>query len=77
MKLTDQQILTIFRELNLAGTEHGGFLHHYAVAILKASSADFLIMRPVSLVLIGKYSLERFLGTGMAVHNFPGPRRSA
>lgn len=79
MKLTDEQILDIFRELvrrRDAGKDPAGVdsLYHYACSVELATLRDFMILRPTSLILIAKYNLGKLLeeGTDIAVHNFPG-----
>jgi hypothetical protein len=54
-RLTDRQILEIFQKLRADGGPR--FLEHYAEALAAAPRRDFLILRPVSLILITKYRL--------------------
>ncbi len=70
MKLTDQQILSIFGQV-LTQRDGPSFLRSYADAICCATSSDFLILRPASLILIAKYRLTEKQGQ-ILVHNFPG-----
>lgn len=79
MKLTDEQIREIFRELvarREQQKEPGGAdaLYFYARAVELATLRDFMILRPTSLILIAKYGLGTLLteGTDIAVHNYPG-----
>lgn len=56
-RLTDAEIKAVFRNFARDGCPRCIFLEHYAEAITRAAPRDFLLLRPVSLVLIGKYDL--------------------
>jgi hypothetical protein len=56
-RLSDEQIIAIFQKLRADGYPQCVFLEHYAEALAAAPRRDFLILRPVSLVLIAKYRL--------------------
>lgn len=58
-RLSDQAILAIFENLRDAGAASSVFLAHYAEALATAPRRDFMIMRPVSLILIAKYKLTQ------------------
>ena len=75
MTLSDSQILSIFRSVANSAVLEKESLHHYALAVLLADKEDFRILRPTSLVLIGKHKLGEYLEKGsteMVEHNFPG-----
>jgi hypothetical protein len=57
-RLSDEQILEIFQRLRADGCPRCIFLEHYAAALATAPRRDFMIMRPVSLILISKYNLS-------------------
>jgi hypothetical protein len=69
VRLTDQQILSIFGRV-IMQRDGPSFLKTYADCVCQASQADFLILRPASLILIAKYKLQPEL-TEITVHNFP------
>jgi hypothetical protein len=74
MKLTDQQILSIFGKV-ITGRDGPSFIKTYADCVVQANHRDFLILRPVSLILIGEYNLGHLLEGSdpeIKVHNFPG-----
>lgn len=80
MELTDLQILHIFKETARRGGPGDDFLHFYSEAITRATRKDFMVLRPASLLLIGKYQLEPYLDNftqEVAEHNFPSSRRTA
>lgn len=56
-RLSDAEIREIFRGFARDGCPRCIFLEQYAKAIEAASPKDFLLLRPASLVLIGKYDL--------------------
>lgn len=53
--LTDDEIQNIF--VRVAQSNENEFLQHYALALCRATRKDFLILRPISLILIAKYNL--------------------
>jgi hypothetical protein len=63
-RLTDEQILEIFRNYTVAPGNIEGrsvFLQLFADAVQAAPRRDFLLLRPFSLILIGKYNLGEYL----------------
>lgn len=70
-RLSDGEILEIFDRLRADGCQRCIFLEHYAQALATAPRRDFLIMRPVSLILIGKYRLAAREGPRDANENQP------
>jgi hypothetical protein len=56
-RLTDAEIKAIFRNFPRDGCPRCVFLEHYTEALLTAPQRDFLLLRPASLILIGKYEL--------------------
>jgi hypothetical protein len=56
-RLSDEDILDIFRTLRAEGCPRCVFLEHYADALITAPRRDFMMMRPLSLILIAKYRL--------------------
>ena len=64
-RLSDEQILEIFRNYTAApGFERSVFLQLFAEALAAAPRRDFLLLRPFSLILIGKYNLGEYLAPG-------------
>jgi hypothetical protein len=59
-RLSDEDLLQIFRQVYRAGVETS-FVLIYSEALLHATRRDFMLLRPASLVLIGKYNLGRYL----------------
>lgn len=79
MKLTNDQITHIFceallREASKKPEEQNHFLSAYADAVRMSDPKDFLILRPVSLILIAKYKLGN--EPELVVHNFPQRKRA-
>lgn len=60
-RLSDDEVLDIFRQVYHQGTEPS-FVLIYGEALLHAPRRDFMLLRPFSLILIGKYNLGRYLG---------------
>jgi hypothetical protein len=56
-RLSDEDILEIFRNLRADGCPRCVFLEHYADALAAAPRRDFMMLRPASLILIAKYKL--------------------
>lgn len=56
-RLSDAEIKAIFRNFARDGCPRCVFLEHYAESLLRASPKDFTMLRPISLILIGKYDL--------------------
>ncbi len=56
-RLTDADIKAIFLNFARDGCPRCVFLEHFAEALLTAPQRDFLLLRPASLILIGKYDL--------------------
>lgn len=59
-RLSDQEILQICHEVYQQGKEPS-FVLVYAEALLLATRRDFMLLRPFTLLLIGKYNLGRYL----------------
>jgi hypothetical protein len=59
-RLADEDLLQIFREVYRQGKEPS-FVLVFGEALLLATRRDFMLLRPFSLILIGKYNLERYL----------------
>jgi hypothetical protein len=75
-RLTDEQILHIFRQIEGWPTTGDGFVRAYALAVLRAPRRDFLAMRSLSLLFIGKYNLGAYL-EGFQQDAVPPARRRA
>jgi hypothetical protein len=67
-RLSDAEILEIFDRVvaNRGGEGDNRFLRFYGAALESASRRDFMILRPVSLILIAKYQLQTAKGAGGA-----------
>jgi hypothetical protein len=59
----DAQLLHIFREVSIGRGLHGGFLLSFAEAVTRADPENFVLLRPVMVVLVEKYSLDKYLDT--------------
>jgi hypothetical protein len=59
--MTDQEILHVYVEIASGRGRHGGFLLAFAEAVVRADSSNFMLMRPVALLLMSKYGLEKYL----------------
>lgn len=59
-RLTDEELLQIFREVYRQGREPS-FVLVFGEALLLATHRDFILLRPYTLLLIGKYNLGRYL----------------
>jgi hypothetical protein len=59
-RLSDDDLLQICREVYREGRELS-FVLVYAEALLLATRRDFMLLRPFTLILIGKYNLVRYL----------------
>jgi hypothetical protein len=64
-RLSDEELLQIFREVYRQGKEPS-FVLVFGEALLLATRKDFMLLRPFSLILIGKYNLGRYLEAGAA-----------
>lgn len=62
-RLSDEDLLQIFREVYRQGKELS-FVLVFGEALLLATRRDFMMLRPFSLILIGKYNLGRYLEAG-------------
>lgn len=60
-RLTDAQLLHIWVEVSIGRGRHGDFLRSFAEAMSRADEANFSLLRPVSLMLVEKYDLRRYL----------------
>jgi hypothetical protein len=56
-RLSDDEIREIFRNFAGDGCPRCVFLEQYGRTLHAAAPKDFLVLRPVSLILIGKYNL--------------------
>jgi len=56
-RLSDDEIREIFRNFVGDGCPRCVFLEQYGRLLHAAPPKDFLLLRPVSLILIGKYNL--------------------
>jgi hypothetical protein len=56
-RLSDEEIKTLFREFVGDGCSRCLFLEQLGRVLAAASPKDFLLLRPASLILIGKYDL--------------------
>lgn len=56
-RLSDEEIKEIFRLFVRDGCPRCVFLEQFARTLHAAPPKDFLLLRPVSLILIGKYDL--------------------
>jgi hypothetical protein len=73
-QLSDDEIRELFRVFASDGCPRCVFLEQYGKALHAAAPKDFLVLRPASLVLIGKYNL----GAAEHFHERAGEeRRSA
>lgn len=61
IRLSDDEIMQIFRTLATWPGAEEGFIKSFAHAITLAPRLDFRAMRPCLLVLIGKYNLAGYL----------------
>jgi hypothetical protein len=69
--MTDQEILHVYVEIasgrgrwggrKLLPDPFDGFLLAFAEAVVRADSSTFMLMRPVALLLMSKYGLEKYL----------------
>jgi hypothetical protein len=59
--MTDNEILYIFVEVSGGRGRHGGFLMSFAEAVRRADPSNFALVRPVALLLISKYGLDKYL----------------
>jgi hypothetical protein len=59
-RLSDEELLEIFRQVYRSGQELS-FVLVYAEALLLATRRDFMLLRPFTLILVGKYNLGRYL----------------
>lgn len=62
-RLTDEQILHVFTEVTSGRGHHYGFVLGIADAVCQATHHDFMILRPIAVIVIAKYRLAEFLDT--------------
>jgi hypothetical protein len=60
MKLSDSEIREIFERVDDPSSDASQFVKAFARAVRLAPRADFMIMRPVTLIVIGKYKLGHY-----------------
>ena len=63
MEITDEELRHIFIEIDSGRGAHGTFLRSFAKTIVSADPENFAIMRPVSIMIIRRYELARYLDT--------------
>jgi hypothetical protein len=56
-RISDEEILQIFKHIDEPGCEAIEFVKAFAHAVCLAPRRDFVMMRPFSLIVIGKYNL--------------------
>jgi len=59
-RLSDEEIRSIFRAID-QWPGNSGFVKAFAHAITLAPRRDFMAMRPIMLLMIGKYNLGGYL----------------
>jgi hypothetical protein len=60
-RLTDAEILQIFRTIDEWPGAADGFVKAFAHAVTRAPRRDFMAMRSLMLLFIGKYNLGSYL----------------
>lgn len=58
--MRDEEILHIFVEITMGRGRHGSFLMAFAQAVVCADPSNFALVRPIALLLISKYGLEKY-----------------
>jgi hypothetical protein len=60
MKLSDGEIRQIFESVDQADANASQFVKAFARCVRLAPRADFLLMRPIAVVMIGRHNLGRY-----------------
>lgn len=61
MKLTDEQLLHIYKAVANGRGAHGDFLKSFAETMIRADYENFAMLRVIAQFLVTKYSLAEYL----------------